>query len=196
MVRDWAPEGVTVEKRECLSHHEVMTRLEACDFDRGVKVVGHRGNFRRGPGVKLRRALEQYALDFLVDKGYLEIEPPTMMLKKWMARTAQLEQFDEELYKVVDGEEQNEKYLIATAEQPLSAFYAEEWLGEKQLPIKCVAVSSLHTCGSANRIINRLGGVSSCFRKEAGAHGKEAWGLFRTHEFQKVGSAQHLPRDL
>ncbi|KAI9887768.1 MAG: Cytosolic seryl-tRNA synthetase [Watsoniomyces obsoletus] len=167
LIRQWAPKDVKVEKRNCLSHHEVMTRLEACDFERGTKVVGHRGNFRTGIGVKLRRALEQYALDFLVERGYLEVEPPTMMLKKWMARTAQLEQFDEELYKVVDGEEQNEKYLIATAEQPLSALRAEEWLTEKHLPIK-------------------LGGVSSCFRKEAGAHGKEAWGLFRTHEFQKV----------
>ncbi len=113
-----------------------MTRLDACDFERGTKVVGHRGNFRTGVGVKLRRALEQYALDFLVERGYLEVEPPTMMLKKWMARTAQLEQFDEELYKVLDGEEQNEKYLIATAEQPLSALRAEEWLTEKHLPIK------------------------------------------------------------
>ncbi|KAI9826843.1 MAG: Cytosolic seryl-tRNA synthetase [Thelocarpon impressellum] len=167
LIRDWAPEGVKVEKRQCLSHHDVMTRLEACDFERGVKVVGHRGNFRTGVGVRLRRALEQYALDFLAERGYVEMEPPSMMLKKWMARTAQLEQFDEELYKVLDGEEQNEKYLIATAEQPLSAFRAEEWLTEKELPIK-------------------LAGVSPCFRKEAGAHGKEAWGLFRTHEFQKV----------
>ena len=98
--------------------------------------MGHRGNFRTGPGVKLRRALEQYALDFMTDHGYLEVEPPTMMLRKWMAKTAQLEQFDEELYKVVDGEEQNEKYLIATSEQPLSALHADEWLTEKQLPIK------------------------------------------------------------
>lgn len=138
LIRDWAPEGVKVEKRDCLSHHEVMTRLDACDFDRGSKVVGHRGNYRTGPGVKLRRALEQYALDFLTDRGYLEIEPPTMMLKRWMSKTAQLEQFDEELYKVLDGEEQNEKYLIATAEQPLSALHADEWLTEKQVPIKWV----------------------------------------------------------
>ena len=113
-----------------------MTRLDACDFDRGVKVVGHRGNFCTGVGVKLRRALEQYALDFLDERAYLEVEPPTMMLKKWMARTAQLDQFDQELYKIVDGDEQTEKYLIATAEQPLSALRAEEWLTEKSLPIK------------------------------------------------------------
>ncbi|KAI9841926.1 MAG: Cytosolic seryl-tRNA synthetase [Sclerophora amabilis] len=167
LIRDWAPPGTTVEKQNCLSHHEVMTRLDGCDFDRGVKVVGHRGNFRTGVGVKLRRALEQYALDFLAEKGYLEVEPPSMMLRRWMAKTAQLEQFDEELYKVVDGDEKNDKYLIATAEQPLSALRGDEWLLEKELPI-------------------RLAGVSSCFRKEAGAHGKDAWGLFRTHEFQKV----------
>ncbi|KAI9677567.1 MAG: Cytosolic seryl-tRNA synthetase [Caeruleum heppii] len=167
LIREWAPEGAKVEKRDCLSHHEVMTRLEACDFDRGVKVVGHRGNFRTGVGVRLRRALEQYALDFLAERGYSEVEPPSMMRRKWMSRTAQLEQFDEELYKILDGEEENEKYLIATAEQPLSAMHAEEWLHEKQLPIK-------------------YAGVSPCYRKEAGSHGKEAWGLFRTHEFQKV----------
>jgi seryl-tRNA synthetase len=115
-----------------------MTRLDACDFDRGVKVVGHRGNYRTGVGVKLRRALEQYALDFLAERKYLEVEPPTMMLKRWMSKTAQLEQFDEELYKVLDGEEQNEKYLIATSEQPLSALHADEWLAEKQLPIRYV----------------------------------------------------------
>lgn len=117
-----------------------MTRLDACDFDRGVKIVGHRGNFRIGIGVKLRRAMEQYALDFLADRGYLEVEPPTMMFKRWMSKTAQLEQFDEELYKVLDGEDQHEKYLIATSEQPLSALHADEWLTEKQLPIKYVEV--------------------------------------------------------
>ncbi len=114
-----------------------MTRLDACDFERGVKVVGHRGNFRKSVGVRLRRALEQYALDFLARRGYDETEPPTMMLKKWMGRTAQLEQFDEELYGVKDDEEEtNQKYLIATAEQPLSALHAEEWLSEKELPIR------------------------------------------------------------
>ena len=131
-----------MEKRDCMSHHDVMTRLEMCDFDRGVKVVGHRGNFRTGVGVRLRRALEQYALDFLAERGYIETEPPSMMLKKWMARTAQLEQFDEELYKVGDGaDESTEKYLIATAEQPLSALRAEEWLTEKELPIRWVTLS-------------------------------------------------------
>ena len=137
LIRDWAPEGLKPEKRKCLSHHDVMTRLDACDFERGVKVAGHRGYFLTNVGVLLRRALEQYALDFLMRRGYTPSEPPTMMLKGPMARTAQLEQFDEELYGMRNDEsEANEKYLIATAEQPLSALRSEEWLHEKELPIK------------------------------------------------------------
>jgi len=81
-----------------------------------------------------------------------------------MAATAQLEQFDDELYKVIGDDE---KYLIATSEQPISAFHYKEWLNPKDLPL-------------------RYGGVSSCFRKEAGAAGKDTWGIFRVHQFDKV----------
>jgi seryl-tRNA synthetase len=116
--RTWAPEGVKVEKREVLSHHEVLTRLDGYDPERGVKVVGHRG------------------LEFLDAKGYTPLQTPQFMLKEYMAKTAQLEQFDEELYKVVDGDAQNDKYLIATSEQPISAFHADEWLVAKDLPIR------------------------------------------------------------
>jgi seryl-tRNA synthetase len=58
------------------------------------------------------------------------------MLKEYMAKTAQLDDFDEQLYKVVDGDSKNDKYLIATSEQPISAFHADEWLQQKELPIK------------------------------------------------------------
>ena len=79
-----------------------------------------------------------------------------MMNKEVMAKTAQLSQFDEELYKVIDGED--EKYLIATSEQPISAYHAGEWFESpaEQLPV-------------------RYAGYSSCFRREAGSHGKDAW---------------------
>jgi seryl-tRNA synthetase len=83
-----------------------------------------------------------------------------------MAGVAQLEQFDEELYKV-SGEGMDDKYLIATSEQPLCAFHKGEWLDESALPL-------------------RYGGLSTCFRKEAGAHGKDTWGIFRVHQFEKV----------
>ena len=85
-----------------------------------------------------------------------------------MAKTAQLSQFDEELYKVSeDNTPETDKYLIATSEQPLSALHSGEWLQPGQLPIKY--------CG-----------YSTCFRKEAGGHGRDAWGIFRVHQFEKV----------
>ena len=84
-----------------------------------------------------------------------------------MGKTAQLEQFDEELYKVVDGDAKNDKYLIATSEQPISAFHADEWLVGKDLPIK-------------------YAGYSTCYRREAGSHGRDAWGIYRVHQFEKI----------
>jgi seryl-tRNA synthetase len=163
--RTWAPEGVKVEKRDCLSHHEVLTRIDGYDPDRGVKVVGHRGYFLRQWGVFLNQALINYGLQFLAERGYTPLQTPQFMLKDYMGKTAQLEQFDEELYKVVDGE--NDKYLIATSEQPISAFHADEWLGPQDVPIK-------------------YAGYSTCYRREAGSHGRDAWGIFRVHQFEKI----------
>ena len=136
MLRTWAPEGCKIEKRDVLSHHEVLTRLDGYDPERGVKVVGHRGYFLKNWGVFLNQAMINYGLEFLSDKGYTALQTPQFMLKDYMAKTAQLEQFDEELYKVIDGEAQNDKYLIATSEKPISAFHADEWLLTKELPIK------------------------------------------------------------
>lgn len=84
-----------------------------------------------------------------------------------MAQTAQLSQFDEELYKVTGDNE--DMYLIATSEQPISAFHANEWFEQpkEQLPVK-------------------YAGYSTCFRKEAGAAGRDTWGIFRVHQFEKV----------
>ncbi|TVY49490.1 Serine--tRNA ligase, cytoplasmic [Lachnellula occidentalis] len=166
-LRTWQPEGVKVEKKDVLSHHEVLTRLDGYDPERGVKVVGHRGYFLRKWGVFLNQALINYGLEFLDSKGYTPLQTPQFMLKEYMAKTAQLEDFDEELYKVVDGDAQNDKYLIATSEQPISAFHADEWLVAKDLPIK-------------------YAGFSSCYRREAGSHGRDAWGIFRVHQFEKV----------
>ncbi|KAI9746436.1 MAG: Cytosolic seryl-tRNA synthetase [Claussenomyces sp. TS43310] len=165
--RTWAPEGCRVEKRDVLSHHEVLLRLDGYDPERGVKVVGHRGYFLRNWGVFLNQAMINYGLEFLSHRGYVPLQTPQFMLKDYMAKTAQLEQFDEELYKVVDGEAQNDKYLIATSEQPISAFHADEWLMAKELPIK-------------------YAGFSTCYRREAGSHGRDAWGIFRVHQFEKV----------
>ena len=168
LIRNWAPEGITAEKRDCLSHHEVLTRLDGYDPERGVKIVGHRGYCLTGYGLFLNLALVNYGLEFLFNKGYTPNQPPFFMLKEAMAKTAQLEQFDEELYKVTDtGKPEDDKYLIATSEQPISALHEGEWLNDKDLPIK-------------------YAGYSTCFRKEAGSHGKDAWGIFRVHQFEKV----------
>jgi seryl-tRNA synthetase len=146
-------------------HHEVMYMTDAFDMERGVKVSGHRGYFLKGVGVQMNFALIQYGMDFLRKQSYTLLQTPFMMNKAPMSATAQLEQFDEELYKLVGGDE--EKYLIATSEQPISAYHQDEWLEPKQLPL-------------------RYGGFSTCFRKEAGSHGKDTWGIFRVHQFEKV----------
>ena len=169
LVREWAPPGANLSKPDCLSHHEVLTRLGGYDPERGVKLVGHRGYCLTGYGLFLNLALVNYGLEFLFGRGYAPNQPPFFMLRDVMAKTAQLEQFDDELYKVTEKENDpaSDKYLIATSEQPLSALHAGEWLRDRDLPIK-------------------YAGYSTCFRKEAGAHGKDAWGLFRVHQFEKI----------
>jgi seryl-tRNA synthetase len=169
-LRTWHPDGQNgqVEKRtDILAHHEVLLRLDAMDLERGAKISGHRGYFLTNDGIDLNQALILYSLDFLRQRGYKKIQPPFLMNKDVMAKTAQLDQFDEELYKVIASDD--EKYLIATSEQPISAFHSDEWFEnpEKQLPIK-------------------YAGYSTCFRKEAGSAGRDMWGIFRVHQFEKV----------
>ena len=150
-----------------MSHDQVLDRLAGYDSERGTRIAGHRGYYLLDDGVDLNFALINYGLDFLKRRGYTKVQTPFFMKKEVMAKTAQLEQFDEELYKVTgDGED---KYLIATSEQPISAFHMSEWFEKpsEQLPIK-------------------YAGLSTCFRKEAGAHGKDNWGIFRVHQFEKV----------
>ncbi|KAI8139080.1 seryl-tRNA synthetase [Fennellomyces sp. T-0311] len=156
-----------VKRTDILSHHEVLQRLDGYDQERGANVAGHRGYFLTGVGVDLNLAMINYGLSFLARRGYKKLMTPFFMKKDMMAKTAQLSQFDEELYKVTgDGDD---KYLIATSEQPISAFHANEWFEKpaEQLPLK-------------------YAGYSTCFRKEAGAHGKDTWGIFRVHQFEKI----------
>ncbi|KAF8236167.1 serine-tRNA ligase [Tricholoma matsutake] len=169
-IRSWQPQDEpedTATRTNILPHHEVLLRLDAMDLERGAKISGHRGYFLTNDGVDLIQALVQYGLDFLRKRGYKKIQPPFFMNKEQMAKTAQLDQFDEELYKVIASDD--EKYLIATSEQPISAFHSDEWFEtpEKQLPIL-------------------YAGYSTCFRKEAGAAGRDMWGIFRVHQFEKV----------
>jgi seryl-tRNA synthetase len=170
VIRNWKPENYAhemrdVQQHDLLIHHEILAKIEGYDPERGANVMGHRGYYLTGYGVLLNQAIINYGLNFLWKKGFKLIQTPFMMKKDIMAETCQLSQFDEELYKVMgDG---IDKYLIATSEQPLSAFHRHEWLDPKTLPLK-------------------YAGISTCFRKEAGAHGKDTWGVFRTHQFEKV----------
>ncbi|KAI0795762.1 serine-tRNA ligase [Abortiporus biennis] len=169
-LRTWHPdgEGAQVEKKsDILAHHEVLLRLDGMDLERGAKITGHRGYFLTNDGVDLNQALISYSLDFLRKRGYKKIQPPFMMNKDVMAKTAQLSQFDEELYKVIADEE--DRYLIATSEQPISAYHSDEWFDspDTQLPIQ-------------------YAGYSTCFRKEAGSAGRDMWGIFRVHQFEKI----------
>ncbi|KAG0432424.1 Serine--tRNA ligase [Dictyocoela muelleri] len=129
---------------------------------RGTKISGHRGYFLCNDLALLANALTNYAIDFLVERNFILVQTPMLMNKEVMEKTAQLSDFDDQLYKV--GENQ---YLIATSEQPISAMHMNERFDKSSLPLKY--------CGQ-----------SFCFRKEAGAHGKDNQGIFRVHQFQKI----------
>ena len=167
VIRMW-PEQAPVKGSNILSHDQVLQRLDGYDPERGNKVAGHRGYFLKNIGVRLNQALISYGCDFLAARDYDLLQTPFFMNKDPMSKTAQLEQFDEELYKVI-GDAGDEKYLIATSEQPISAYHMNEWFEkpEEQLPLK-------------------YAGISTCFRKEAGSHGRDTWGIFRVHQFEKV----------
>ncbi|KAL9943808.1 Cytosolic seryl-tRNA synthetase [Verticillium nonalfalfae] len=171
VIRTWKPEGRELKPfAAAVSHHDVLLKLGGYDPTRGVKLVGHRGYCLTGMGYFLNQALVSYGIEFLFNKGYTPNQPPYFLDRDQMAKTAQLSQFDEELYRVSEGKSTDgsaDKYLIATSEQPLSCLHADEWLQPGQLPIK-------------------YAGFSTCFRKEAGNHGRDAWGVFRVHQFEKV----------
>jgi len=128
----------------------------------GADVAGGRGYYLKGDGVLLNQALIMFGLDFLNKRGYSALHTPFFIKKDIMLKCSQLDQFDEELYKVDD-----DKYLIATSEQALCAYHSDEWIHPTRLPI-------------------RYAGFSSCFRKEAGSHGRDTLGIFRVHQFEKV----------
>eukprot|EP00850_Spirogloea_muscicola_P006600 SM000031S11609 [mRNA] locus=s31:660382:664976:- [translate_table: standard] len=147
------------------NHVDLIEYLDIADVDRGTATAGGRGYYLKGLGVLLNQALISFGLSFLVKRGYTPLQTPFFMRKETMAACAQLAQFDEELYKV--SGEGDDKYLIATSEQPLCAFHKGEWLDPKSLPL-------------------RYAGYSTCFRKEAGSHGRDTLGIFRVHQFEKV----------
>lgn len=142
-------------------HVEIMTTLGMVDTERGTKVHGFRGYFLTGDGVRLCFAIWQYALEFFSNKNFTPVIPPTIVRKMIMYGTGYLPDGEEDIYRTQDSD-----YLVGTAEVPLMGMYSEEVLEGAKLPIRYL-------------------GFSPCFRREAGAHGKDMRGLIRVHEFYK-----------
>ncbi|MFC1486234.1 serine--tRNA ligase [Thermoproteota archaeon] len=145
------------------SHVELASDLDLIDFEQAAKVSGHGFYYLKGDLARLDFAIMNYTIDFLRNRGYTLIEPPLMMHRKPYLGVTDLEFFGDQLYKI----ENNDLYLIATSEHPMAASYMDDVILTNDLPIKYV-------------------GISPCFRKEVGAHGKYTKGLFRVHQFNKI----------
>jgi seryl-tRNA synthetase len=145
------------------NHIDLSLNLDIIDIERAGKVSGSRFFYLKKEGVLLDMALISFALEEIVKKGYAPVEPPYLMRRDAYEGVTALSDFEDVLYKI----ENEDLYLIATSEHPMAAMFKDEVLKEEELPLK-------------------LAGISACFRKEAGAHGKDTRGIFRTHQFNKI----------
>lgn len=145
------------------NHIDLGLNLDIIDIERAGKVTGSRFFYLKREGVLLDVALMNFALEEIVKKNYLPVEPPYLMRREPYEGVTSLGDFEDVLYKI----ENEDLYLIATSEHPMAAMFMNEVLKEEDLPLK-------------------LAGISACFRKEAGAHGRDTRGIFRTHQFNKI----------
>lgn len=160
-IRRWGePRSFNFEPKP---HWEIGERLGILDFKRGAKLSGSRFTVLSGWGARLERALINFMLDLHLKKGYKEIFPPHLVKPEALIGTGQLPKFEEDLYKC----ERDNLYLIPTAEVPLTNLHREEILKEEELPIYYTA-------------------YTPCYRREAGAYGKDIRGIIRQHQFDKV----------
>lgn len=153
-------------------HDELGEALGGMDFKRATKISGTRFTFLRGPLAQMERALANLMLDIHRSTGFQELMTPYLVNGDTMYGMGQLPKFEEDLFKVTGaGEDEksaaNRKYLIPTAEVPLTSFFAGEIMQEDQLPQKFMA-------------------FSPCFRSEAGSYGRDTKGYIRQHQFNKV----------
>ena len=160
-------------------HIQIGEDLDIVDFDRGVKVAGYRGFYLKGDGAALTMALMMYALNKMIEKGFMPMIPPTLVKEfalfgSGYFKGVEYDQSEDEIYRVAtktkeaDGKDSKEnKFLVGTAEPSLLAYYANEVLDEGQLPMK-------------------ICGYSQCYRSEIGSYGKDTKGMYRVHEFMKI----------
>ncbi len=146
-----------------LSHVDLEAKLGLVDLKRAGKIAGSRFYFLKDRLLKLELALVNFAVDFLSERGFTIVEPPFMINRRSLEGSTDMETFNDAIYKI----ENEDLYLIATSEHPIASMLQDEILNEDELPI-------------------RVGGLSPCFRREAGSHGKDTKGIFRVHQFYKV----------
>lgn len=144
-------------------HWELGEALGILDFERAVRLSGSRFSILKGDGARLARALAQFFLDRATVRGYVEIAPPYLVTRATMWSTGQLSKFSDAMFR----DDDTDLYLIPTAEVPLTALRGDEIIDAAELPCKYTA-------------------FTPCFRKEAGAAGKETRGIMRQHQFDKV----------
>jgi seryl-tRNA synthetase len=165
VVRTWAdPHGpqATALGQDRKDHIALGQQLGILDFDRGVKIAGSRSYVLRGLGAKLYQAVLRYAMDMITSRNYEPFVVPVLVTEQCMIGTGYFPAGREQAYVTQDG-----SVLVGTSEVPLASFHGDEILDEKDLP-------------------KRFCASSSCFRREAGAAGKDTAGLYRVHQFDKV----------
>jgi seryl-tRNA synthetase len=161
IVKEWG--GKPEFDFEYHSHVDLLETLDVGDIPRAARLAGSRFYYLKNELVMLDIAMQQMALEMLIKRGYSPIYPPFMMRRNPYEGVVDLADFEDVMYKI-EGED---LYLIATSEHPMAGMYMGEIFEPTDLPIK-------------------LAGVSACFRKEAGSHGKDTKGIFRVHQFNKV----------
>ena len=159
-IRKW---GKPNKNEQIQNHVDFSVGALLVDLERAAKVAGARFYYLKGGLLKLNQALIHYALKFLEEKNYKLVQPPFMINRKAMEGAVIAEDFEDVIYKI----ENEDLYLIGTSEHAVASMHSDEILEGKDLPI-------------------RYAGFSPCFRKEAGAHGKDQKGIFRVHQFEKV----------
>jgi seryl-tRNA synthetase len=143
------------------SHVELLG--DDLDLEHAARVSGSRFVYLKGPLVRLELALVQWALSVLEERGFTPVVPPVLVRERALLGTGMLPDTEQQLYRVPE----DELYLVGTSEVPLASLHADEILAADELPI-------------------RYAGFSTCFRREAGAAGKDTQGMFRVHQFDKV----------
>ena len=148
---------------EALNHVDLIEKIDGADIETAASIAGARFYYLKKDILHLNLALIQFALNELEAKGYTPLQTPFFVKGEVAAETSELGEFEETLYKV----ENEDLYLIATAEQTLAALHRNEIISPDDLPLRYCA-------------------LSTCFRKEAGSHGKDTLGIFRVHQFEKI----------